>query len=121
MGRGPWAVGVARRQQSLTDEVTSMREPVDNGRQPFSWYIVPGSRQAGACPTGNHAGADWTDDALMSPRTRDQLVTVCADRDLPSVMTCANYLKLPPYSTVDVLRDRLLFSIREGQNSFDLS
>ena len=71
--------------------------------------------------TGNHAGADWTDDALMSPRTRDQLVTVCADRDLPSVMTCANYLKLPPYSTVDVLRDRLLFSIREGQNSFDLS
>lgn len=22
-----------------------------------------------------------------------------ADDDLPSVMTCANYLKLPPYST----------------------
>lgn len=22
-----------------------------------------------------------------------------ADEDLPSVMTCANYLKLPPYST----------------------
>lgn len=22
-----------------------------------------------------------------------------ADSDLPSVMTCANYLKLPPYST----------------------
>ena len=71
--------------------------------------------------TGNHAGSDRTGDALMSPRTKDQLVTVYADRDLPSVMTCANYLKLPPYSTVDVLRDRLLFSIREGQNSFDLS
>ncbi|KAJ6906763.1 E3 ubiquitin-protein ligase UPL3 [Populus alba x Populus x berolinensis] len=25
-----------------------------------------------------------------------------ADDDLPSVMTCANYLKLPPYSTKDV-------------------
>lgn len=24
--------------------------------------------------------------------------TTLADRDLPSVMTCANYLKLPPYS-----------------------
>jgi len=31
-----------------------------------------------------------------------------ADDDLPSVMTCANYLKLPPYST-KVLR----YSIRE--------
>lgn len=26
-------------------------------------------------------------------------VTESADDDLPSVMTCANYLKLPPYST----------------------
>ncbi len=71
--------------------------------------------------TGNHAGAEWTGEGPMSPRTRDQLIAVYADRDLPSVMTCANYLKLPPYSTVDVLRNRLLFSIREGQNSFDLS
>jgi len=57
----------------------------------------------------------------LSPKTRDQLVAMYADKDLPSVMTCANYLKLPPYSAKDVLRDRLLFSIREGQNSFDLS
>lgn len=26
-------------------------------------------------------------------------LTESADDDLPSVMTCANYLKLPPYST----------------------
>lgn len=26
------------------------------------------------------------------------LGTTLADKDLPSVMTCANYLKLPPYS-----------------------
>ena len=44
-----------------------------------------------------------------------------ADGDLPSVMTCANYLKLPPYSSKEVLRERLLFAIREGQGSFDLS
>ena len=43
------------------------------------------------------------------------------DGDLPSVMTCANYLKLPPYSSKEVLRERLLFAIREGQGSFDLS
>ncbi|KAL4436702.1 hypothetical protein ABPG75_003841 [Micractinium tetrahymenae] len=44
-----------------------------------------------------------------------------ADGDLPSVMTCANYLKLPPYSTKEVLRERLLYAVTEGQGSFDLS
>ncbi|GLJ54185.1 hypothetical protein SUGI_1161700 [Cryptomeria japonica] len=43
------------------------------------------------------------------------------DADLPSVMTCANYLKLPPYSTKEVMRCRLLYAITEGQGSFDLS
>ena len=47
--------------------------------------------------------------------------TPLADGDLPSVMTCANYIKLPPYSSKAVLRDRLLFAISEGQGSFDLS
>uniref|UniRef100_A0A0C9RYJ0 HECT-type E3 ubiquitin transferase n=1 Tax=Wollemia nobilis TaxID=56998 RepID=A0A0C9RYJ0_9CONI len=44
-----------------------------------------------------------------------------ADRDLPSVMTCANYLKLPPYSCKEVMRERLMYAITEGQGSFDLS
>lgn len=39
----------------------------------------------------------------------------------PPVMTCANYIKLPPYSSREVLRERLLFAISEGQGSFDLS
>lgn len=47
--------------------------------------------------------------------------TPLADGDLPSVMTCANYIKLPPYSNKEVLKERLLFAIREGQGSFDLS
>lgn len=101
------------------------------------------------------------------------LGTTLADRDLPSVMTCANYLKLPPYSCKvcvlksvllvcihtrkcvfspysmihlmstmnnvmllvllvllgdlivvlmqEVMRERLLYAICEGQGSFDLS
>ncbi|KAK6916719.1 HECT domain [Dillenia turbinata] len=44
-----------------------------------------------------------------------------ADDDLPSVMTCANYLKLPPYSTKEIMYKKLLYAIREGQGSFDLS
>ncbi|KAL6629350.1 hypothetical protein ACP70R_029115 [Stipagrostis hirtigluma subsp. patula] len=44
-----------------------------------------------------------------------------ADDDLPSVMTCANYLKLPPYSTKEIMREKLLYAILEGRGSFDLS
>ncbi|XP_042440101.1 E3 ubiquitin-protein ligase UPL4-like [Zingiber officinale] len=44
-----------------------------------------------------------------------------ADLGLPSVMTCANYLKLPQYSSKDIMRERLLYAISEGQGSFHLS
>mmetsp|Transcript_5126 Transcript_5126/g.18736 ORF Transcript_5126/g.18736 Transcript_5126/m.18736 type:complete len:1950 (-) Transcript_5126:161-6010(-) len=47
--------------------------------------------------------------------------TPLADGDLPSVMTCANYLKLPPYSSKAIMKQRLLFAIADGQGSFDLS
>ncbi|CAA0807744.1 E3 ubiquitin-protein ligase UPL3 [Striga hermonthica] len=43
------------------------------------------------------------------------------DDDLPSVMTCANYLKLPPYSSKEIMHKKLLYAISEGQGSFDLS
>ncbi|KAK2455061.1 E3 ubiquitin-protein ligase UPL4 [Trifolium repens] len=44
-----------------------------------------------------------------------------ADTDLPSVMTCANYLKLPPYSSKEKMKEKLLYAITEGQGSFHLS
>lgn len=43
------------------------------------------------------------------------------DDYLPSVMTCTNYLKLPNYSTKDVMRDKLMMAIKEGHISFHLS
>lgn len=43
------------------------------------------------------------------------------DTDLPSVMTCANYLKLPPYSSKERMKEKLLYAITEGQGSFHLS
>ncbi|KAG6744075.1 hypothetical protein POTOM_052784 [Populus tomentosa] len=45
----------------------------------------------------------------------------CEDVDLPSVMTCANHLKLPPYSSKDKMKEKLLYAITEGQGSFHLS
>lgn len=44
-----------------------------------------------------------------------------SDDYLPSVMTCVNYLKMPDYSNMDVLREKLSVAIREGQGAFHLS
>ncbi|XP_029963742.1 E3 ubiquitin-protein ligase TRIP12 isoform X3 [Salarias fasciatus] len=43
------------------------------------------------------------------------------DDFLPSVMTCVNYLKLPDYSSIEIMREKLLIAAREGQQSFHLS
>jgi E3 ubiquitin-protein ligase TRIP12 len=43
------------------------------------------------------------------------------DMQLPSVMTCANYLKLPDYASPTILRDRLLVAVNEADGSFHLS
>ncbi|KAI0989988.1 hypothetical protein GJ496_001795 [Pomphorhynchus laevis] len=44
-----------------------------------------------------------------------------ADLILPSVMTCKNYLKLPEYSSPDILEQRFNTAIQEGRDSFMLS
>ena len=43
-----------------------------------------------------------------------------SDDYLPSVMTCVNYLKLPDYTDLEVLRERLNVAIQEGQGAFHL-
>ncbi|KAJ2081800.1 Ubiquitin fusion degradation protein 4 [Coemansia sp. RSA 988] len=43
------------------------------------------------------------------------------DDYLPSVMTCANFIKLPRYSSFDVLAQRWRQAMSEGQQSFHLS
>ncbi|CAH8465348.1 unnamed protein product [Schistosoma rodhaini] len=43
------------------------------------------------------------------------------DHHLPSVMTCQNYLKLPDYSSKELMLSKLLYAINEGQNAFHLS
>jgi E3 ubiquitin-protein ligase TRIP12 len=44
-----------------------------------------------------------------------------SDDYLPSVMTCVNYLKLPDYSNIDILRKQLFTAVKEGQGAFHLS
>lgn len=44
-----------------------------------------------------------------------------SDDYLPSVMTCVNYLKLPAYSSREVMNRQLSKAIKEGQGAFHLS
>ncbi|MCO5589595.1 hypothetical protein L7F22_043563 [Adiantum nelumboides] len=44
-----------------------------------------------------------------------------ADQTLPSVMTCVNFCKMPPFSTRSIMKERLSLAMREGQASFHLS
>ncbi|KAF2860615.1 hypothetical protein K470DRAFT_264418 [Piedraia hortae CBS 480.64] len=44
-----------------------------------------------------------------------------SDDYLPSVMTCANYLKMPDYSSLEILREKIGVAIKEGQGAFHLS
>ncbi|EJU03433.1 hypothetical protein DACRYDRAFT_77036 [Dacryopinax primogenitus] len=44
-----------------------------------------------------------------------------ADDYLPSVMTCVNYLKLPEYSSEEVMLRKLKVAMREGAGTFHLS
>ena len=43
------------------------------------------------------------------------------DECLPTVMTCTNYFKLPPYSSKKIMKKKLRKAIRECQNVFELS
>ncbi|BGP41601.1 Ubiquitin fusion degradation protein 4 [Rhodotorula kratochvilovae] len=43
------------------------------------------------------------------------------DSMLPSVMTCVNFVKLPNYSSREVVRERILMAVREGAGGFHLS
>lgn len=43
------------------------------------------------------------------------------DAVLPSVMSCVNYVKLPDYSSREVLKERILLAVREGAGGFHLS
>lgn len=45
----------------------------------------------------------------------------CPDDFLPSVMTCVNYLKLPEYSSSEIMKKKLKVASQEGQHSFHLS
>lgn len=64
--------------------------------------------------------AGWCVRPLMKV-VRKAAASGSSDCLLPSVMTCSNYIKLPDYSSKEILKDRLLLALAEGQGAFTLS
>lgn len=40
---------------------------------------------------------------------------------LPTVMTCQKNLKIPNYTNIEILKERLFLAMNEGNNAFHLS
>jgi E3 ubiquitin-protein ligase TRIP12 len=58
----------------------------------------------------------------LNPRLTIVRKTVAnPDECLPSVMTCAHYLKVPEYSSAEMLKKRFIQAITDGKGSFHLS
>jgi hypothetical protein len=77
----------------------------------------------GQSPTSGDDSMPATPNKLPPDMSPSRLAAMQARTDcsLPTVNTCFHYLKLPPYSSASVLRDRLRYALREGQGSFQLS
>ena len=54
-----------------------------------------------------------TQEIINSPKYVDEI--------LPSVMTCQNYIKLPSYSTFEILKAKIEQAYTMGQSNFSLT
>lgn len=70
--------------------------------------------------TNNHAGFKSLT-PMFTVVCKPAEAPYTSDDYLPSVMTCANYLKLPDYTDVKILQKRLFTATKEGQGAFHLS
>lgn len=76
-----------------------------------------------AHPTETERATPRTDEKGEAEKEneRRQALQKAVDASLPSVSTCFHYLKLPKYSSREVLEKQLRRAIVDGQGSFDLT
>lgn len=105
-----WAHGYDKTSITAKLFCTLLHQYTPEERREFLMFITGSPR----LPLGGFA-------ALHPP-----LTVVCKDSKvpeevLPSVMTCANYIKLPAYTTLAILQDRMHTAVAEGSLEFSLS
>lgn len=96
------------------DLLCAMTEFTTENRRSFLTFCTG----APTLPVGGFAGLK---PQLSVVKKESPPAPLTPDHFMPSVMTCANYLKLPEYTSGQVLRQKLQFAMTEGQAAFLLS
>lgn len=106
--------GYSANSRCFRDLLTAMSEFTAEDRRSFLTFVTG----AASLPVGGFAGLKPPLTVVKKESPPPPLTT---DQFMPSVMTCANYLKLPEYSSSDILRQKLTMAMQEGQSAFLLS
>merc|ERR1719335_1804380 len=96
------------------DLLAAMSEFTPDTRRRFLTFVTG----APSLPIGGFAGLK---PPLTVVKKESPPAPLTPDQFMPSVMTCANYLKLPEYSSAEILRQKLELAMKEGQSAFLLS
>jgi len=99
--------------KAIRDLVEIMAEYDGPSRRAFLQFITGSPK----LPIGGFRGLNPSLTVVRKPHEHP----LTADDYLPSVMTCVNYLKLPEYSSKQVMKNKLQIAMREGVGSFHLS
>ncbi|MCI06672.1 E3 ubiquitin-protein ligase UPL4-like [Trifolium medium] len=95
---------------NITEGYTAESVPIVNGldreqRRGFLQFVTGTPR----LPSGGLAS--------LNPKLR-VVKSSSTENCLPSAATCNNQLMLPPYPSKDTMKEKLLYAITEGQESF---
>jgi hypothetical protein len=105
--------GYSMKSQTVINLIEVMSEMDKEEKKEFLEFITGTSR----LPLGGFKNLNPPFTVVCKTTSSDEN----PDEFLPSVMTCANYLKLPDYKTKERLKERLTTAIKEGRGSFHLS
>lgn len=108
------AHGYTHSSKTYQNLLTVMTEFLPDDRRNFLQFVTGAPR----LPLG---GFKALKPPLTVVRKEPSLPSTSPDSYLPSVMTCQNYLKLPDYSSIQVLMQNLKYAITEGHSAFHLS
>jgi len=106
--------GYTSESRCFRDLLTAMAGFTTEGRRSFLTFTTG----APSLPVGGFVGLRPPLTVVKKEAPPPPLTT---DQFMPSVMTCANYLKLPEYSSAEILKQKLELATREGQSAFLLS
>ena len=105
--------GYTKQSRIFNDIIKFMCKLDKNGQRQFLIFTTGTSR----LPNGGFKALNPK--LTIVKRVFDQ--NVLPDDYLPTVMTCQNYLKLPEYSSYEILEKKLLLAMKEGSREFSLS